>query len=205
MTKAADSAAKTADSPTLLVLGDSLSAAYGMASELGWVALLQTRLDEKNINVKVVNRSVSGATTAAGLQILPSALNKHDPAIVIVELGANDGLQGKPLEYIRQNIERLITLCKSAGAQVLLLGMHVPPNYGDTYAKPFFEQYAEIASKHDVAYLPFFLEGIAGNPDLIMADGLHPLPKAQMAILDNVYVALSPLLKTLDTNQALER
>lgn len=183
-----------AEQKSILVLGDSLSAAYNMAPEQGWVYLLQQRVQRENLPIKVINASVSGATTAAGLQILPAALSKHTPQIVVLELGANDGLQGKPLNYIRANLQRLIQLCKNAGAEVLLLGVRIPPNYGDAYALPFFNQYAELADQYELAYLPFFLEGVAGQPDLMMADGLHPRAEAQALILENVWPSLAPLL-----------
>lgn len=180
---------------TILVVGDSLSAAYNMAEDRGWVALLQKQLTERHSDYRLVNASVSGATTAAGLQILPASLREHKPSIVIIELGANDGLQGKPLQYIRRNLERLIQLSKSHGAEVLLFGMHLPPNYGEAYTGPFFEQYALIADTEQIAYLPFFLDGVAGHSEYIMADGLHPNEAAQPKLMQNVYKALRPLLK----------
>lgn len=182
------------DRHTVLVLGDSLSAAYSMPAEEGWVSLLQMRIEKQELAATVVNASVSGATTAAGLQIATGALEEHQPTIVLLQLGANDGLQGKPLNYIRQNLVRLIAMSKEAGAEVVLLGVRIPPNYGDAYAIPFFEQYSELAKEHELALVPFFLEGIAGNPDLMMTDGLHPRSLAQPMVLDNVWPVLKPLL-----------
>ncbi len=189
------------DQKNILVLGDSLSAAYNMASEQGWVALLQARIRELSESqddielMNVINASVSGATTAAGLQILPSALTQHQPDIVILGLGANDGLQGKPLNYIRRNLERLIQLCKNSHVKVILLGQRIPPNYGDAYALPFYEQFADLAQSHELAYVPFLLDGVAGHDQLMMSDGLHPKPEAQRRVLDNVWPALRPLLQ----------
>jgi len=190
----ASTATHASDAQAVLVLGDSLSAAYGMPAEEGWVSLMQARIEEQNLSAKVVNASVSGATTAAGLQVATAALQEHQPSLVILQLGANDGLQGKPLNYIRQNLIKLITKCKQAGAEIVLLGVRIPPNYGDAYAIPFFEQYAELAEEYELALVPFFLDGIAGNPELMMTDGLHPRSLAQPIVLDNVWPTLMPFL-----------
>ncbi|MFL0810911.1 MAG: arylesterase [Agarilytica sp.] len=178
----------------ILVLGDSLSAAYKLASEEGWVHLMQQRLNTENIAAKVVNASVSGATTAAGLQLLPAALEEHQPDYVILELGANDGLQGKPVPYIRKNLERLILQSQRANAQVILVGIQLPPNFGQRYTVPFFAIYAELAKAHDLALVHFLLDGVAGKPELMMSDGLHPNALAQPKVLENVWGAVIKLL-----------
>ncbi len=183
---------------TLLVLGDSLSAAYNISAESGWVHLLQQRLEEAGKNVSVVNGSVSGATTAAGLQSLPAILERHQPDYMILELGANDGLQGKPVPYIKQNLVELISLAKSANVKVLLVGIRLPPNFGSRYTEPFFNQYADLASQYELEYLPFLLDGVAGNDELMQEDGLHPTAKAQPKILDNIWPAVNALIQTGD-------
>lgn len=187
------SAMSIASPKTVAIIGDSLSAAYKMPVEQGWPYLLRDELKSSGYDAEFINASVSGATTAAGLNILPGVLAQA-PDIVILALGANDGLQGKPLAYIRKNLERLITLTKQSGAQVLLVGIRIPPNYGSAYADPFFDQYATLAAEHDLAYLPFLLEGVAGNSELMMTDGLHPRPKAQKIIMNTVKESLQPLL-----------
>lgn len=191
------SAASESRSSSILVLGDSLSAAYNLPSESGWVALVDRKAKDAGYGLNFVNASISGATTAAGLQLLPSLLSEHQPRIVILELGANDGLQGKPLGYIRQNLVRLIQLSKSSGSEVLLLGIRIPPNFGDAYALPFFAQYAELSEEYDTALVPFLLEGVAGNRALMMEDGLHPRAAGQVIISDTVWQVLEPLLKPL--------
>ena len=184
---------------TIGVLGDSLSAGYGIKAEEGWVALLAQKLQQEGFNAKVINTSVSGATTDAGLQ-MQAGLMAGAPDIIILELGANDGLQGKPLGFIEHNLSVLITNAQKAGAKVLLLGVHLPPNLGKRYTQPFFEQYAKLASKHNTELVPFFLEGVAGEPQFMQSDGLHPNAKAQPLILNNIW----PSLHTLIT-QVLER
>jgi len=135
-----------------------------------------------------------GATTAAGLQTLPVALKKHQPDIVILEMGGNDGLQGKPVALIKRNLEQLIKISQDAGARVLLIGMRLPPNLGSRYTEPFFQQYAELAKKYQLAYIPFLLEGVAGNEQLMQADGIHPTAQAQERILENVWPTLETLI-----------
>lgn len=174
---------------TLLVLGDSISAEYGLQTGDGWVALLA----KQNPQLHLVNASISGETTAGGLSRLPRLLEEHQPALVIIELGANDGLRGHPIQYMRSNLSQLIELSQKAGAQVLLAGMHIPPNYGKRYALLFHSSYKKVADKHQVALLPFLLEGIATKPELMQRDGLHPNQKAQSLILQNVL----PYLNTI--------
>lgn len=179
----------------VLILGDSLSAAYKMPNDQGWVHLLSTRLEMQGSSAQVINGSISGATTAAGLQLLPKLMEKHQPDVIIIELGANDGLQGKPVKYISENLRKLIQIAKSGGAHVVLFGIRLPPNFGSRYTKPFFDQFASLAEVEGVGFLPFFLTGIAGNIDLMMSDGLHPNAKGQPIVLENVWPVLESLLK----------
>jgi acyl-CoA thioesterase-1 len=180
---------------TILVLGDSVSAGYGLTVGEGWVSLLQGRLKTQGYGYRVVNASVSGETTTGGLARLPRALTVHKPQIVVLELGGNDGLRGLPLETSRANLEKMIRLSKAAGAQVVLLGMKMPPNYGPRYAEGFERIFAELARKYRLAFEPFFLDKIALVPGMLQADGLHPTAKAQPAMLDAVWPVLKPLLK----------
>ncbi len=179
------------DLPRILVLGDSLSAAYNIPRQAGWVNLLRERLHEKVPGAEVINGSVSGATTAAGLQVLPELLREHNPTLVILELGANDGLQGKPLGYIKTNLQRLIALCLQADAAVILAGIRLPPNYGPGYTEPFFNQYAALAASQGLGYVPFILDGVAGRDGMMQADRLHPVADAQPRVLDNVWPAVA--------------
>ena len=189
---AAAPAAKPA--PAILVVGDSISAGYGLAADEGWVALLQRRLKSQGYGYRVVNASVSGETTTGGLARLPRALAVHRPQVVIIELGGNDGLRGLPLETSRANLERMIVLSQEAGARVLLLGMKIPPNYGAKYSSGFEQVFRDLARRHKLAFEPFFLSKIALEPGMIQADGLHPTAKAQPAMLDTMWPALAPLL-----------
>ena len=179
----------------ILVLGDSLSAAYKLPEEQGWVNLMAERIKNKGWAVNVANASVSGATTEAGLQLLPRALSLHKPDWVVLELGANDGLQGKPIPYITSQLERLITQIKASGAEVILLGIQLPPNFGKRYTEPFFNQYPALATKHRLPYLPFLLDGVAGNPQLMMTDGLHPSAEGQKKVLENVWKLIAPMIE----------
>lgn len=178
----------------ILVVGDSLSAAYKLPVQQGWVHLLRLRLESENYSYKVINASISGATTAAGLQLVPESLATHRPDIVLLELGANDGLQGKPVSYISKNLDRLITLTKASGAEVVLIGIRLPPNFGSRYTEPFFQQYQTLAQSHGLPLVPFLLEGIAGSARLMMEDGLHPNAEAQAMILENVWPTLRTVL-----------
>jgi acyl-CoA thioesterase-1 len=183
-----------AESPTILVLGDSLSAAYGMRLDQGWVALLQGRLKSQGYGHRVINASASGETTGGALARLPRALEKHGPAIVVIELGGNDGLRGLPLADVRGNFEALIRLSREAGAQVLLVGMRIPPNYGPTYTTGFHELYGDLAREHRLPLVPFFLDGIALDDALMLEDGLHPNVAAQPRLLEQVWTRLEPML-----------
>jgi len=179
---------------TLLVLGDSLSAAYGIPREQGWVALLDQRLQQQGYNVTVVNASISGETTQGGLSRLPALLQQHQPDIVVLELGANDGLRGTFPPVIRSNLDRLTHLSQQQGAQVLVLGMQLPPNYGPAYTRQFAAVFDTVASTRDTALVPFFMERVALAPEFMQTDGLHPNAEGQPHLLDTVWPALKPLL-----------
>ena len=187
------SAARAAEG-TLLVFGDSLSAAYGLEASQGWVSLLQQRLTTAGYGLKVVNASVSGETTSGGRNRLNRALDQHRPAIVILELGANDGLRGLPLTAARDNLDTMISAIKARHAKTLLVGVQLPPNYGAAYTTRFRDLFAELARKHRTALVPFLMEGVALDPALMQADGLHPNAAGQPRLLDNVWKALKPLL-----------
>ena len=185
-----------AETPVILVFGDSISAGYGLALvDQGWVALLQTRLRSLGYGYQVINASVSGETTAGGLARLPRALNVHQPKIVILELGANDGLRALPLAQMRSNLSRMVDLAAAAGAKVLLLGMRMPPNYGPDYTEQFRLSYSDLAREKKVPLVPFLLNDIALSPNLVQDDGLHPNELAQPRLLANVWPTLMPLLQ----------
>ena len=188
-------AADTTKAPTILVYGDSLSAAYSMRQEQGWVSLLQQRLKTQGFPHQVINASVSGETTSGGLSRLPITLRQHQPDIVLLELGANDGLRGLPLAQMRKNLEAIIKASKQAGAEVVLLGIMIPPNYGSRYTQEFSQSFTELAKHHDLPLVKFLLEGVAGKPELTLDDGLHPSAAAQPKILDNVWQVLQPELE----------
>ena len=179
---------------TVLVMGDSLSAAYNLAAEQGWVALLDTRLRTEAPGFRMVNASISGETTAGGASRIDAALAEHRPSLVIIELGANDGLRGLPLEESRANLERMVRASKAAGAEVLVVGMRLPPNYGPDYSEGFFAMFGEIAEAEGVAHLPFLLEPIAFDESAFQADRLHPTAEAQPILAEHVWTALGPML-----------
>jgi acyl-CoA thioesterase-1 len=181
--------------PTVLVFGDSLSAGYGINVKDGWVALLAKRLAAEGYGYQVVNASVSGETTGGGRTRLPRALELHQPAVVVLELGSNDGLRGLPIEQMRANLDAMIKLSSERGARVLLVGMQIPPNYGPTYTTGFHGTFQELAERYKVALVPFFMEGVALRGELIQDDGLHPNTAGQPLLLDNVWPFLAPLLK----------
>jgi acyl-CoA thioesterase-1 len=174
----------------VLVLGDSLAAAYGIRSDDGWVNLLRGRLQQASPPREVVNASISGETTAGGLARLPKLLEQHKPALVVVELGANDALRGLPLGAPRENLTRIITLSTQAGARVLLLGIEIPTNYGPQYRDGLRAMYRDLAAEFKLPLVPFLLDGVALDPDLMQADGLHPTAAAQPKLLDNVWPTL---------------
>ena len=180
---------------TILVVGDSLSAAYGIDKQRGWVALLQQRLRQKSPGFEVVNASISGDTTRGGLARLPAALKRESPAILILELGANDGLRGFAPEQTRDNLRRMIKQARDANVSILLLGIKLPGNYGSVYGEKFHRIYLDLADEEQVELVPFFLEGVAETRALMQADGVHPGVEAQPRILDNVWAGLAPLLR----------
>lgn len=179
---------------TLLVVGDSISAAFGLDSQQGWVALLEKRLEQEGFDHSVVNASISGDTTSGGLARLPALLAEHKPEMVIIELGGNDGLRGQPVAQLQQNLAAMIEQSQQAGAQVLLLGMRLPPNYGVRYTTAFAEVFDVLAKEKQVSLVPFFLEGVGGVATLMQADGIHPTAGAQSILLENVWPTLKPLL-----------
>jgi acyl-CoA thioesterase I len=187
-------AAGGATPPALVVLGDSLSAGYGIRVEDGWVALLERRLAEQGYGYRVVNASVSGETTAGGLARLPRVLDRHHPAIVIVELGGNDGLRGLPVADVRRNLTELVSRSRAAGARVLLVGTRMPSNYGPLYTEPYFRNFAAVARAERVPLVPSLLEGIAADERNFQADRLHPVAAVQPQLLDTVWRGLEPLL-----------
>jgi acyl-CoA thioesterase-1 len=180
--------------PALLVLGDSLSAAYGIATEAGWVSLLQRRVEERGLEFQVVNASTSGETTAGGLSRLPGLLETHRPQVLVIALGANDGLRGFAFETVRTNLSRMIQLATEAGSRVLLAGIRLPPNYGAAYTEGFQAVFREVAAAEQVPLVPLLLAGVEGF-EMMQADGIHPSAAAQPRILDNVWAELEPLLK----------
>ncbi|HEX5628111.1 MAG TPA: arylesterase [Usitatibacteraceae bacterium] len=180
---------------TLLVLGDSLSAAYGLATSQGWVSLLGERIARDGLDWRVVNASVSGETTAGGLRRLPEDLKRHRPNLVVIALGANDGLRGQPVAAMRANLEEMIRLARAARADPVLVGLMIPPNYGIDYAREFRELYPQLARKARVPLVPFLLDGVAERRDLFLPDQLHPSAEAQPRILANVWPTVEPLLK----------
>ncbi len=196
MLLAAAAGTSNARSAPVLVVGDSLSAEYGLPRGSGWVALLQQRLAPRKIDV--INASVSGDTTSGGRSRLPALLAEHKPGLVILELGGNDALRGLPLDMTRANLGAMARAAKAAGAQVLLVGMQVPPNYGQKYAQDFAASFAAVARAEGTALVPFFLKGVADVPDAarwFQSDRIHPNADAQPKMLDNVWPALQPLLK----------
>jgi acyl-CoA thioesterase-1 len=193
---AAGGGASYARGAPLLVVGDSLSAEYGLARGSGWVALLQQRLAPRKI--EVVNASISGDTTAGGRTRLPALLAEHKPGVVILELGGNDALRGLPLDMTRANLAAMVRAARASGAKVLLVGMQVPPNYGQKYTQDFAASFAAVAQAEGAALVPFFLKGVADSPDparYFQADRIHPNAEAQPKLLDNVWPLLQPLLK----------
>lgn len=179
---------------TLLVLGDSISAAFGLDTRQGWVSLLEQRLAAEGFDYQVVNASVSGDTSAGGLARLPTLLAEHRPDLLIVELGGNDGLRGQPPAQLQQNLAAMVQQARKAGTRVLILGMKLPPNYGLRYTAAFADVFPQVAKEQDVALVPFLLEGAAGLPLMTQADGIHPTAAAQPRLLDNVWPVLKPLL-----------
>jgi acyl-CoA thioesterase I len=179
---------------TVVVLGDSLSAGYGLRIQDGWVHLLEQRLAAQGYEYRVINASVSGETTQGGLARLPRVLETHKPEIVIIELGGNDGLRGLPLATSRENLRKSIELARKANARVVLVGMVIPPNYGPRYGEQFRDMFTALAQKYQLAFVPFFLDKVALNPALMQADGIHANAKGQPQLLENLWPKLKPLL-----------
>lgn len=188
-------ASARAEPAVILVLGDSLSAAFGIDAEKGWVALLDKRLQKKGLDWRVVNAGVSGDTTAGGVARLEKLLQRHQPAIVILELGSNDGLRGFSFQQIRDNLTRLTQMSRTAGARPLLVGGMLPPNYGAAYADAFHQVFQQVAESEQLPFAPFLLDGVAQDRSLMLADGYHPNEKAQPLLLDNVWPLLQPMLQ----------
>ncbi len=180
---------------TIMVYGDSLSAGYGLPQQAGWTNLLPQRLHDDSFDYKVVNASISGETTLGGKNRIAQALSAHQPAIVILALGANDGLRGHNLETVRANLDAIIQACSKRNARVLLVGMRLPPNYGAAYTEKFHGIFRTLAQRRQLPLVPFLLDGFADNAALFQADGIHPTAQAQPLILENVWKILRPLLK----------
>ncbi|MBJ2348106.1 MULTISPECIES: arylesterase [Pseudomonas] len=186
--------AQNAAAGTVLIVGDSISAAFGLDTRQGWVSLLEQRLKTEGFDDKVVNASISGDTSAGGLARLPALLSAHKPELVILELGGNDGLRGQPPTQLQQNLAAMIDSSRASGAKVLLLGMQLPPNYGRRYTDAFARVYSTLAEEKNVPLVPFFLKEIGGVPGMMQGDGLHPSVAAQGKLLENVWPTLKPLL-----------
>ena len=184
-----------ASAGTILVFGDSLSAAYGIRPEQGWVPLLVQRLHAQGYGYQVVNASVSGETSSGGLERLPRALELHTPEIVILELGANDGLRGLPVSALRENLARMVQLAQATGARVLLVGIRIPPNYGSRYTEEFARVFPEVAQQYHLPLVPFLLDKVALDPALMQEDGMHPNAAGEPPVLDTLWPYLKPLLK----------
>lgn len=182
-------------SKPILVLGDSLSAEYGLTHGSGWVALLEEKMQAQYTDVTIVNASISGETTSGGRSRLPALLKKHQPKIVVIELGANDALRGLSLTATRANLQAMIDSAKENRAKVLLIGMQIPPNYGTAYTQQFANLYPKLAKQSKAALVPFMLEGVVGNPDYFQSDRIHPTAEAQPQILQNIWPHLKPLLQ----------
>ena len=186
--------AQHAAAGTVLIVGDSISAGFGLDTSKGWVSLLRQRLEHEGSSDVLVNASISGDTSANGAARLPALLSEHKPSLVILELGGNDGLRGMLPTQLQQNLATMIDRSREAGAKVLLLGMQLPPNYGARYTKAFAQVYNDLGEQKKVALVPFFLQNIGGHPALMQADGIHPAVSAQGMLLDNVWPTLKPLL-----------
>lgn len=188
---------KPATAPTILVVGDSLSAEYGLQRGQGWVALMQARLAQEKIAAQVINASISGDTSSGGRSRLPALLAQHKPSLVVVELGGNDALRGLPLTMTRDNLQAMVQAAKAVGARVLLVGMQVPPNYGQSYAREFADTFSQVAKAQQVALVPFMLKGVADAPDalkLFQADRIHPVAAAHPKILNTLWPSVKKLL-----------
>lgn len=181
---------------TVLVVGDSLSAEYGLTRGAGWVALLEQKLKSEKIDANIVNASISGETTSGGRARLPALLSAHKPEIVVIELGANDGLRGLPVDAASTNLREMITMAHKQRAKVMLIGMRMPPNYGRAYTERFFGMFASLSKEYKAPLVPFMLEGVADKPALFQADRLHPSAQAHPIILNNIWPTFSKLITT---------
>jgi acyl-CoA thioesterase-1 len=179
---------------SIVVVGDSLSSGYGLAAEQSWVALLEDRLESEAYEYAVVNASIAGDTSAGGLSRLPRLLELHQPAIVVIELGGNDGLRGQPVQALRDNLAKMIEASLASGADVLLAGIQIPPNYGGAYTSALAAVYPELAERFDVALVPFLLDGVALDPALMQHDHIHPNASGQKVLFENVWRVLATLL-----------
>lgn len=183
---------------TIVVVGDSLSSGYGIAAEQSWVAMLEDRLQAEGYGYQVVNASIAGDTSAGGLARLPRLLDTHDPELVVIELGGNDGLRGQPVATLRDNLAKMIELSQASGAEVVLAGIQIPPNYGQTYTKALAAVYPELAAQFDAPLVEFILEDVALNRELMQSDGIHPNAAGQKVVFANVWRVLGPLLTPRD-------
>ncbi|WP_373293627.1 arylesterase [Pseudomonas matsuisoli] len=186
--------AQSAIAGTVLVVGDSISAGFGLNTDQGWVTLLKDRLTAEKSTYAVVNASISGDTSAGGLSRLPTLLTKHTPEVVVIELGGNDGLRGMPIAQLKQNLSRMVRLSLEANSKVLILGIRLPPNYGQRYTTAFAGVFPKVAQEFEVPVVPFLLEGAGGVASMMQADGIHPNAQAQPTILENVWPTLEPML-----------
>ncbi|CAG0962395.1 acyl-CoA thioesterase I [Methylophilaceae bacterium] len=191
----------TPEPPTILVYGDSLSAAYGIPREQGWVTLLQHQLKRQSLQHQVINASISGETTSGGLTRLKQLLDQYQPDLVLLQLGANDGLRGLPVADMRRNLAAMIEISQKSGAKVALLGVMIPPNYGPRYTQEFRESYSMLARQYKLPLVPFMLEGVAGKGELMQDDGLHPTAAAQVIVLDNIWKVLAPHFRSVTAGQ----
>lgn len=180
---------------TVLVLGDSLSAEYGLARGAGWVALAEKKLKDEKIDAAIVNASVSGETTSGGRTRLPALLDKYKPTVVVIELGANDGLRGLPVAAAQANLRAISETATKAGAKIMLIGMRIPPNYGRDYSEKFFAMYGTLSKEFNAPLVPFMLDGVADKTQLFQADRLHPLAQAHPTILANIWPVLQKTIK----------
>lgn len=184
-----------AQAQSILVVGDSISAAYGIEIKQGWVARLQQRIDEKKLSYQVVNASMSGDTSAGGRTRLSALLEQHQPELVIIELGGNDGLRGLPLPRLKENLQAMVEAARQQGSRVIVLGMRIPPNYGPRYTEGFYQVYQQLKQELEVPVLDFFLEGVGGVPGMVQNDGIHPTVIAQPVLLENVWPLIEAQLQ----------
>ena len=190
----APNSAKSKKNHTIVILGDSISAAYGVPTESGWVSLLQQKLKHENKSHTVVNASISGETTKGGIERLPAIIKRHQPSILIIELGGNDGLRGFPLNLIKDNLQTLVDQAKDNNITPILVAMRIPPNYGRRYTSGFYNIFEQVAQENNIALVPFLLEEVALNTELMQADGIHPTALAQPILLEHIWESLTTLL-----------